>query len=190
LEAFLEQYGYLAVTFGTFVEGEAALLAGAFMANQGILNFFGVVAAAILGSQITDWMYFLLGRTKGTQFLEKRPGLRKKTSKVYRFVEKYPNTILLLYRYMYGFRTVIPLVIGLSKISTLRFWLIGMIGTLTWAFGFAFLGFWLGKAVEGHIAQLSAYKWHLLVSFVAVIFLVVFITKWRKKRNADDGKGN
>jgi membrane protein DedA with SNARE-associated domain len=167
-------------------KGEAALLAGAFMANQGYLNFFGVVAAAIVGSQITDWMYFLLGRTKGIQFLEKRPQLKEKTSKVYRFVEKYPTTILLLYRYMYGFRTIIPLVIGLSKISTLRFFLIGMLGTLSWSFGFAFLGFWLGKAVEQYIDELSAYKWHLLASFIAIILVIVAITKWKRRRNSTE----
>jgi membrane protein DedA with SNARE-associated domain len=184
VETFLEEYGYLAVVAGTFVEGEAALLAGSFMANQGYLNFFGVVLAAMVGSQITDWMYFLLGRTKGTQLLNKRPNWKQKTVKVNRFVEKYPNAILLVYRFMYGFRTVIPLVIGLSTISAWRFWLIGMLGTICWAFGFATLGFWLGNAVEQYFVELSVYKWPLLIAGIVIIAMIVLGVKWNQKRKA------
>ncbi len=184
METFLEEYGYLAVVAGTFIEGEAALLAGAFMANQGYLTFVGVVLAAMAGSQITDWMYFLLGRTKGTQLLNKRPAWKQKTLKVNQFVEKYPIAILFLYRFMYGFRTVIPLVIGLSSISVWRFWLIGMLGTICWSLSFATLGFWLGKAVDQYLAQLNTYKWPLLVGAAVLVAFIAWGINWKKRKTA------
>ena len=181
METFLIKYGYLAVMLGTFIEGEAALLTGSLMANQGYLNFWFVVVAAIIGSQLTDWLYFILGRTKGTQFITKRPVLQQKATRIYSFVEKYPTTILLLYRYMYGFRTIIPLVIGLSKISKTRFWLIGLLGTLSWAIVFASIGFWLGKAAEPYFNLIGEYKWHLIAGLIAVILTFVLISKLRQK---------
>ena len=50
LEQFIENYGYLAVLIGTFLEGETIVILGGIAAKLGHLSVEGVALAAFIGT--------------------------------------------------------------------------------------------------------------------------------------------
>src|SRR5436190_16379389 len=97
---------------GSFLEGETAILVTSSLIYRGL--FFGpyTVLFAFAGSFASDWIYFLVGRLNGKYFVAHRPRLREKIKPVQYFFERNKVQILFSYRFLYGFRIIIPLIIG------------------------------------------------------------------------------
>ena len=74
IDSFIENYGYLAILVGTFLEGETILILAAFAAHRGYMHLEWVIAAAFAGSLCGDQLFFFLGRRHSERFLKKRPG--------------------------------------------------------------------------------------------------------------------
>ena len=78
-EALIQDVGYIAITLGTFLEGESTLVFSGFLAHGGYLNFTGVIIAAFIGTLAADQMYFHIGRLKGKAYIENRPRWKAKS---------------------------------------------------------------------------------------------------------------
>ena len=81
MEALLARYGYLILFPGIVVEGEAFLLAGAFMAHRGVLDLPVVIAVAVAATMCGDQLYYRAARARGRTWLERRQGTRAKYAK-------------------------------------------------------------------------------------------------------------
>ncbi len=71
--ALIRQYGYIALFFGTFFEGEVILSLGGAAASQGYLSLALVMAAGAAGTVASDQTCFWGGRLFGRWFLERYP---------------------------------------------------------------------------------------------------------------------
>ena len=120
MENFLEQYGYVALLVGTFFEGETAILVASSLIHQGIFDAFPTVIVGFAGSFISDWVYYLVGRLNGKYFLDKRPKVAAKVEPVRSLFRRHQTQILFSYRFLYGFRVIIPIVIGMSHVTPIR----------------------------------------------------------------------
>ena len=69
MEALLARYGYLILFPGVVVEGEAFLLAGAFMAHRGVLDLPIVIALAVAATMSGDQLYYRAARSRGRAWL-------------------------------------------------------------------------------------------------------------------------
>jgi membrane protein DedA with SNARE-associated domain len=121
---------YLTVFFGCFFEGETVLITSAFAAHRGYLKIFVVMVIALAAIQSWDWIWFIIGRKRGKRLLERLPKLNEKAKKIDYLLQKYPTPVLLGYRFLYGFRTAVPLAIGMSSISKQRFLTFSLINTI------------------------------------------------------------
>ena len=133
MEEFLHQYGYFALTLGTFLEGETAIMVAASLVHSGIFEWPYTVIFGFFGSFISDWLYFVIGRLNGKYFVEKRPKLKNKLQPVQDFFKTHRLQILFSYRFLYGFRIIMPLMIGMSDIRTLHFFGYSIAAGLIWA---------------------------------------------------------
>lgn len=112
IEALIEQYGYLALFAGTFLEGETILVVAGFAAHRGYLTLGGVFLYAFLGSLAGDQFFFLVGRWRGASYLARKTEWQSHVEKVNRLLNRYRLAVLLGFRFMYGLRSVTPFVIG------------------------------------------------------------------------------
>mgnify|MGYP000507152645 CR=1 FL=1 len=114
IQQLIADYGYWALFAGTFMEGETFFLLGGIAARQGMLSPWGVALAALAGGFVGDQVFFLLGKWRGVELLSSSRRLARKAVKVRSLVRRHALALMLLSRFLYGFRMVIPLACGTS----------------------------------------------------------------------------
>jgi membrane protein DedA with SNARE-associated domain len=178
LSDLIDSYGYWAVFGWTFIEGESLLALAGLAAQQGWLDFRWVIAAAIAGSFLGDQIWFFLGRLQGPKLLARYPQYVPRVARAHALLERYQTPLILSVRFLYGLRAVLPFVIGMSRISTLRFQLLNFAGAVLWSATIASAGYLFGNAVELVLGDFHKYEKYVLAA-VALVFLIVW---WVSRR--------
>ncbi|MEW5756975.1 MAG: DedA family protein [Pseudomonadota bacterium] len=183
LQSFIEHYGYLAILLGTFLEGETILILGGLAAHLGYLNLQGVILAAFLGTWCGDQLYFFLGRLRGQHWLESHSAWKPKASTVFGLMERHQFALILGFRFLYGLRTITPFVLGMSRVPTLRFILLNILGALLWAMCVGLLGYLFGQAFEAWIGKVKHYEAELFAAIGVGGLLVWLVHRYLNRKN-------
>src|SRR5947209_6194550 len=120
-ELLLQKFGYLAVYIGTFLEGETILVMAGFFAERGYLELFLVIITAFGGAYTGHVFWFWLGRTQGVKLLDRFPKMKKHFGKGIRMFERYGAPAIFITQWLYGLRVTCAVIIGISRISTIKF---------------------------------------------------------------------
>jgi membrane protein DedA with SNARE-associated domain len=185
MEEFLRQYGPIGVFLGAAFEGQTAVIVGGLLARQHILAFWLVLASATAGSGLVDHLLFVAGR----RFRE-HPWVLRATDQVafaraLRFIERFPTSYTLVFRFIWGLRLASPVAIGVSQVPTWRFTVLNILGALIWAGTFSVAGFVFGEALHKLIGHgHRAGTWTLivaggLIAAVVVVWLVRYALRLR-----------
>ncbi len=148
IEHLITQFGYPALILGLLLEGETVVVLAAFMAHRGYFNLPTVILIAWLVSFASDQFFFWLGRLKGSQILEKRRDWQPRVEKAKSMLGRNSDLVFLSVRFVYGFRTILPFVIGMTKYDPRRFAILNLIGSLLWALAFGLAGKLIGRIMS------------------------------------------
>jgi membrane protein DedA with SNARE-associated domain len=170
---------YAAVFLGCFFEGETCLTTSAFAAHRGHLEIFIVIILAFTATQSWDWIWFLVGRKKGKAVLAKRPKLSEKAHKIDVLLMKYPVPVLLGYRFLYGFRTAVPLAIGMSSIPTRRFFAFSFINTIVWDILFSSIGYFFGAFLKANMKRIEDYEFEIMACILISGIIIGLLLRYR-----------
>lgn len=190
-EQLIQDYGYVAVLIGTFLEGETILVLGGLAAHLGYLELEWVILAAFAGSFFGDQLYFYIGRHWGPRIIAKRRSWQLNAEKVYRHLHRHQNLLILTFRFYYGLRNVTPFAIGASQVSRVRFLVLNVIGAVIWAVALAVLGYLFGEAGRLFLSDFQRNGLYLLGAVVllgVVIWLITQLLQRRKEKEEEDTK--
>lgn len=182
LESFVATYGYPALLTGALLEGETIVIIAGIMAHSGYLQLPWVIAVAFCGAFCADQVCFQLGRRKGKRFLEKKPHWEPRIDRIRRFLVGYQVIAVLSYRFMYGMRTITPVVIGVSGFATRRFVLLNLCSTFLWAVVVSYAGYFFGNVIEAILSDFRKYELIVLLA-VATVGGGVWLYRYRLKHN-------
>jgi membrane protein DedA with SNARE-associated domain len=183
LEELISTYGYAAIGIGTFLEGETILVLGGFAANRGYLELPWVILCAFIGTLFGDQLYFYIGRTRGKSALEKRPHWKAKSEKIIRLLDRHQAWVIFGFRFLYGLRTVTPFIIGVSKISPVRFLILNILGAAVWAVVIGTMAYLFGRTLEIIIGDIKQYELLIFV-ILAGLGVVIWFVHIRKNSSA------
>ena len=181
-EALLHRFGYLAVFIGTFLEGETILVLAGFFAERGYLEWLLVVISAFGGAYVGHVFWFWLGRTQGVKLLDRFPKMKKHFGKGIRMFERYGAPAIFITQWLYGLRVTCAVIIGISRISTIKFLIYEAVTCIVWAIVITTAGFYFGRAVErvlGRAAHIE--KWGLVVLLVVGVALWAY-HQWKDRK--------
>ncbi|THD63293.1 DedA family protein [Phenylobacterium sp.] len=184
MEEFLRQYGPIGIFLGAGFEGQTALIVGGLLARQHILNLWVVLACATAGSGLVDHMLFVAGRRFRHHRWVVRATQQAAFAKALSFIERYPISYILAFRFIFGLRVASPIAVGVSKIPTWRFTLLNILGAVIWATAFTLSGFIFGEAVHNFLGHgRHAGRWTLAAAgAVVVIVLVIWAVRYLLRR--------
>lgn len=189
LKEYLELHGYWVLLIGTFLEGEAILLLAGYLAFRGYLDVVFVMCTAWLGSFLGDQFYFYLGRLKGRELLKRFHSIARKFREALRLIEKYGNFVAFISRYTYGFRIVLPVILGVTNLSPRTFLWINFISAFTWAVAFTSGGYLFGKSASLLLENIGNYEHYIILALFGLTFMVWCIHAghvWKLKKPARD----
>lgn len=173
----LRHYGYFAVFFGTFVEGESMVTLGGYAAHRGYLELPWVIASAIAAAVASDQLYFLLGRRHGERLLARWPRWQAKVAASMRLVERHSVAAVFGMRFMWGLRVAIPFAIGMSNITALRYFALNVASVAVWACLVASIGFGGSRVLARLIDDLHRHeRW--IVAGLVLIAVAVVVRRW------------
>jgi membrane protein DedA with SNARE-associated domain len=167
-ESLLEQFGYLAVFVGTFLEGEAVLVAAGFFASQGYLDIFLVALVAFCGAYAGHVFWFWLGRAYGLRLLDRFPSMKRHFGKGVRVFERYGAAAIIITQWIYGVRITCAVIIGMSRINLIKFLLYEAASCALWAVVITALGYYFGRAIDTLLGRVEHIEKYGLLIIVAI----------------------
>ena len=139
------RYGYLMVVAGIIVEGDATLVAAAFLAHRGYFKLSIIMAIGAVTSLTMNQVYFRLGRRHGVDRVAKADG-RPLFRNIVHHTRKHAIWLVLLSRFVFGFRMAIPATVGALGMSTTRFLIADIAGAIIWSVSMSLTGYAAGHA--------------------------------------------
>lgn len=165
----IKDWGYWLVFFGSMVEGEIILLSASAAASLGYLDIYKVFAIAFCTTVCVDQGLFFVGRHIGTDWIINRiPKLEKARQKAFKFLNQMDIYFIFAFRFIYGIRTISPLIIGSAKINPARFIVCNIISGFVWAGGSCWLGYKIADTIRDGTFN---YKDIILWTSVAVLLI-------------------
>jgi lysylphosphatidylglycerol synthetase-like protein (DUF2156 family)/membrane protein DedA with SNARE-associated domain len=173
VEALLARFGYLILFPGIVVEGEAFLLAGAFMAHRGLLDLPIVIAVAVAATMSGDQLYYRAARSRGRSWLERRKGSRAKYAKWIDLTARRGVWLMLASRWTFGLRIVIPAACGAVGMRPAVFTAVDFVAVLIWALTLGLAGYYSGAAIEKHLKDIQHVGIWVLLAVVLCVAAVI-----------------
>jgi len=191
MEALLVKYGYVLLFGGVIVEGEAFLLTAAFLAHRGLFSLPAVVAVAIAATMFGDQVYYQAARARGRAWLERRKGVRARYNHIIDLTARRGPWLLLVSRYTFGFRIVIPAACGAVGMPAGLFTFVDFVAVAIWAVLTAALGYYGGAAVARYLHDFKQIVvWLVGASILCAAAIVSFRRMTREARLKELGMGD
>jgi membrane protein DedA with SNARE-associated domain len=182
LPALIDSYGYIAVFVGAFLEGETILALAGLAASRGYLDFVMVVVVAMFAGFLGDQFYFFLGRAKGQALLERFPHWKARAQRFDAMLERWHAPLIVAVRFMYGFRVLGPIMLGMGRVPAWKFLVFNFIGAAIWAPLVASLGYAFGAMLESVLQDLRQVELLAFLGIVALAVAVFAIHRLRERR--------
>lgn len=183
MAALIATYGYAAVLVGTFLEGETILVLAGFAAHRGYLELPWVILAAAVGSIASDQLFFLVGRKKGVAWIERRPKWQKQAQRAFELVARTETLLILGFRFLYGLRTITPVVLGASGVRPAKFVPLNIVGAVAWAVTFGYVGYVTGAAAQLALGDIERVEMSIFALIALVGGLAWLYRRWRRRRS-------
>jgi len=166
----LHTYGYIAVFLTGIINLSTGLVLAGFASHQNYLNIFITMLVACISSFIFAEIYFLASRFGAAKFLMKHPDWSHHMDV---FNERFNSSkgvlfASLLFRFIPGFRMMMPILLGPMKISFLYFSAINLMGSFVWAVCFTLMGYYFGAVAGRFIKDIKHYEAHLVVAIIII----------------------
>ena len=182
MEQFIHQNGYLTVFISVALAGEVGLFAGAALARSGTVSLTGVIILGAAASFTGNTIYYYAGRFLWSRWGFLREKFGEKVSRSSRVVNRFGSPIMLVARFFYGIRDIVPITLGLCQTAPVPFMVYNIIGAFLWAYSFTILGKAFSSFVKGYAGGLNA---TLIWAAVSTLFLLAYfsirklVTRWR-----------
>jgi membrane protein DedA with SNARE-associated domain len=166
------------------VPGDTITAFGAFLVGTGKLLFWPVYLVTTLGSVTGFMLLALVGRKAGRAFFLNRdfrffPAHRIQEAE--KWFTSYGSLVVLGNRFFPGFRSVISIVTGISRIPMKRAALLALVSAALWNMIWIQAGYYLGSNWEEVLEQVQGLmkNYNIVAFFVLSLLLLAFIVvRW------------
>lgn len=168
-----KNYAYIIIFLWCLLEGELALILGGVFAYEGHVDLGFIIFIAGLGGFCGDQIYFYIGRYNKKYIQKKLKKQRRKFAVAHLLLQRYGWPIIFVQRYMYGFRTIIPMSIGITRYSAKTFAIINLLSAWVWASITILLAWHFGKEIWV-IVDFAHKYWYfaipVIIGFLSLLF--------------------
>ena len=164
----LATYGYIGLFLYSLGGGFVALIAAGVLSFMGKMDITMVILVAFVANALGDVLLFYMARYQKSMMMEGLRKHRRKLALAHIMMKKNGNWIILIQKFVYGIKTLIPIAIGLTKYDFKKFALLNVVSSAVWALVFGLGSYYSGNALVKVAGLIGDKPW------IAPIILVVF----------------
>jgi membrane protein DedA with SNARE-associated domain/rhodanese-related sulfurtransferase len=154
------------------------VVAAGAVAGLGDMSLSVIVAVTVVASEIGDWLWYELGRSRGASVLRILCKISLEPDSCVRKAEdsfgRHTDSALISSKFVFGVGRLAAPVAGLSGMSRRRFLIVNAIGSFLWAACFALLGYIPARKLPIDILLEEALGWLLVLIVVAVVLHMIW----------------
>ena len=163
----LATYGYIGLFIYSLGGGFIALIGAGVLSYMGKMDLATSMAVAFTANAIGDIMLVYMARYQKSMMMEGLRKHRRKLALSHILMKKYGSWIVLIQKFVYGIKTLVPIAIGLTKYNMKKFILLNIASSVVWVLAFGLGSFYFGAVLSEFAQTVSNKPW------IAPIILVV-----------------
>jgi membrane protein DedA with SNARE-associated domain len=179
MEEMIRDWGYIVLFLYSLGGGFVALAIAGVLSYLGELNLYITLVVAFAANFTGDQVLFMLARNKNIFAKEMMEKHRRKIALATIMMRKQGDMSIFLQKYIYGIKTLIPIVIGLSKYDGSRFLFFNFLASILWVFVVGGSAYLLGEVV---IAFFEEFKYYSIPIVFTILGGVYYLFKRVEKR--------
>ncbi len=164
----LETYGYIGLFLYSLGGGFVALIGAGVLSFMGKMDLTLVIFIAFVANALGDILLFYMARYQKSMMMEGLRKHRRKLALAHVMMKKNGSLIILIQKFVYGIKTLIPIAIGLTKYDFKKFAILNVLSSGVWALAFGFGSYYSGSVLV-KLAEIIGDK-----PWVAPIILLTF----------------
>ncbi len=179
----LSTYGYIILFLYSMGGGFFALVAAAMLSFSGKMDLALSIAVAGVANFLGDTFLFYFGRNYKKEVAGYVKKYRRKVAYAYILIKRYGNFVVVIQKFLYGFKTIVPIAMGFSKYDFKKFTIINLASSVLWSVFFGLLGFLGGSALEKIFAELYQKTYYLAIIAAlaaAIIWILLRLTNAKR----------
>jgi len=164
----LATYGYIGLFLYSLGGGFVAIVGAGVLSFMGKMDLTTSMLIAFSANAIGDVMLFYMARYQKSTMMEGLRKHRRKLALSHVMMKKYGSWIILIQKFVYGIKTLIPIAIGLTKYDFKRFAILNFFSSIVWVLVFGLGSYYSGEPLMKVASLIGEKPW------IAPIILVVF----------------
>lgn len=179
MEEFIREWGYIALFAYSFGGGFVGLVVAGVLSFAGDLNIYISIMVAATSNFLGDQFLFFLARKNKSYAKDMMKNYGRKIALAHIMMRKYGSFVVFVQKYVYGIKTLIPLAMGLTKYSYIKFTIFNIFATAIWALLVGYASYSAGEYI---LSAADDFK-YIGIAIVAVVLISVsYIFKRIEKR--------
>jgi membrane protein DedA with SNARE-associated domain len=173
MEELIKDWGYIALFAYSFGGGFVGLIVAGVLSFAGDLNIYISIAVAATSNFLGDQFLFFLARKNKSYAKDMMKNYGRKIALAHVMMRKYGSLVVFIQKYIYGIKTLIPLAMGLTKYSSIKFTIFNIIATIVWAIVVGYGSYAAGEYILS-VADDFKYVGIGLVILIALVISYIF----------------
>jgi membrane protein DedA with SNARE-associated domain len=174
MEELIKDWGYLALFAYSFGGGFLGLIVAGVLSFAGDLNIYISIAVAATSNFLGDQFLFFLARKNKSYAKDMMKNYGRKIALAHIMMRKYGSLVVFIQKYVYGIKTLIPLAMGLTKYSSIKFTIFNIFATILWAI---VVGYGSYAAGEYILSVADDFKYVGIGLVIVVVLLTSYVFK-------------
>jgi membrane protein DedA with SNARE-associated domain len=147
----LATYGYLILGYYSFGGGMLGLIGAGILSSMGKMDITLSITIATVANFVGDTALFYLAQTNKKEVQKYLTKHKRKIAYTNLLMRKYGSWVVFLQKYVYGVKTLVPIVMGLTKYDFKRFTLLNIPASIVWGLVVGLVSFYFSAAVRSWI---------------------------------------
>jgi len=182
----LSTYGYIALFIYSLGGGFFGIVAASTLSYMGKMDMATSMGVAFLSNYIGDMGLFYMARYNKDMIKPYMKNHRRKFALSNLLVKKYGDLVVFIQKFIYGVKTLVPVAMGLSKYSFVKFGLLNIPASILFVAFFGFISYQSSEAIIAVASYIKSKPWiYPLVIVVigsAIYFYFEKVTKKKENR--------
>ena len=169
---YLLSFGYIFLFLYSIGGGFVGLLAAGILSASGHFDIYICIAIAFVANFLGDILLVYLSRYNREMvhpYLKKH---RRKLAFSHLLLKKYGSVVILFQKFLYGFKTLVPLAIGFTKYDFKLFCIYNLGASFVWAIVVGYVGFTLGESAKAIFAEITDKPYIFPLVLLVFLYLI------------------